>query len=581
MTENPLFEALAGKVMHHLEVIYAGLEVSAPELAHQLVEIMFTDRAIQTPLAHTNHWNEKDLVVIAYADTIVNDGEKPLHTLLDFWEKHLSVVASSVHLLPFFPFCSDDGFAVSDFYAVRPALGDWADVEAIAASTDLMADLVINHGSATSEWFQNFINGRGPGHDYFVTAPANAAVGDVVRPRTSPLLKPVETTTGTQYVWCTFSHDQIDFDFKNPAVLQEFVRIIRWYLDKGVHTFRLDAIAFIWKEIGTDCLNLPQTHEMVRLLRLLIEHARPDAILITETNIPNRENLSYFGNANETHLVYNFSLPPLLVNTLITGSCHYLKQWQMSMPPAQNGTAYFNFIASHDGIGLRPVEGLLDEEEVASLVNTMIKFGGQVSWRSNRQGIKQPYEINIALIDALQGTTAGIDEFGIERFLCAHAIMLAMEGIPALYIHSLLATANDHQRVEKTGHKRSINRHQWQLKELSTLLDDPQSRHHQVFQRLKQLIEIRRQQSAFHPNATQFTLHISDQLFGFWRQSIDRRQSVFCIYNVTNTAQNIDLGDLNLIITDHWADLISGEPMADSQGSLALQPYQALWIGNN
>jgi len=580
MTDASQLELLANRVTHHLEDIYAGLDVSAPELATQLVDTLFTDRPIHTPAAHTNHWNQQDLVVIAYADSIVQADKKPLQTFLTFWNQRLGSVASSVHLLPFFPYCSDDGFAVSDFYAVRPDLGDWSDIEAIATTTDLMADLVLNHGSAASEWFQNFIAGSGPGHDYFMVVPANAAVGDVVRPRTSPLLKPVETASGTQHVWCTFSHDQIDFDFRNPAVLHEFVRIIRWYLDRGVRTFRLDAVAFIWKELGSSCLNLPQTHGIVRLLRLLVEHARPDAILITETNIPNRENLSYFGNANETHLVYNFSLPPLLINTLVTGSCHHLKQWQMSMPPAQNGTTYFNFIASHDGIGLRPAEGLLDEEEVASLVNTMIKFGGQVSWRNNSQGSKQPYEVNIALIDALKGTTAGIDDLGVERFVCAHAIMLAMEGIPALYIHSLLATPNDHQRVEKTGRKRSINRHQWQFETLSERLDDPQSQHHLVFQRLKNLIEIRRSQTAFHPNATQFTLHISDQVFGFWRQSIDRQQSIFCIFNVTHTQQNLDLSSLNLIITDHWQDLISGEPMTDTQISVTLQPYQALWITN-
>ncbi len=580
MTDASQLELLINRVTHHLEDIYAGLDVSAPELAAQLVDTLFTDRPIHTPSAHTNHWNQQDLVVIAYADSIVQTDKKPLQTFLTFWNQRLDNVASSAHLLPFFPYCSDDGFAVSDFYAVRPDLGDWSDIEAIATTTDLMADLVLNHGSAASEWFQNFIAGSGPGHDYFMVVPANAAVGDVVRPRTSPLLKPVETASGTQHVWCTFSHDQIDFDFRNPAVLHEFVRIIRWYLDRGVRTFRLDAVAFIWKELGSSCLNLPQTHEIVRLLRLLVEHARPDAILITETNIPNRENLSYFGNANETHLVYNFSLPPLLINTLVTGSCHHLKQWQMSMPPAQNGTTYFNFIASHDGIGLRPAEGLLDEEEVASLVNTMIKFGGQVSWRNNSQGSKQPYEVNIALIDALKGTTAGIDDLGVERFVCAHAIMLAMEGIPALYIHSLLATPNDHQRVERTGQKRSINRHQWQFETLSERLDDPQSQHHLVFQRLKNLIEIRRSQPAFHPNATQFTLHISDQVFGFWRQSIDRQQSIFCIFNVTDTQQNLDLSSLNLIITDHWQDLISGEPMNDTQTSVTLQPYQALWITN-
>jgi sucrose phosphorylase len=332
--------------------------------------------------------------------------------------------------------------------------------------------------------------------------------------------------------------------------------------------------------MGTNCLNLPETHEVVRLMRTLIEYSQPDAIIITETNIPNRENLSYFGNANEAHCIYNFSLPPLLVNTLVTGNCRYLKQWLMSMPPAQNGTAYFNFIASHDGIGLRPAEGLLSESEIASLVSTMQRFGGEMSWRTGDNGVKKPYEVNIALFDALQGTTSGKDEWGIQRFICAHAIMLALEGIPAIYIHSLLATSNDYEKRELTQQNRAINRHQWDYDKLKEKLLDGDSQHSQVYQQLTDIIKIRQHQTAFHPNATQFTLHMNEQLFGFWRQSIDRKQSVFCIYNISNEIQDLVMSDLNLIVTDHWRDLISGQVFKENTDVLSLQPYQTLWITN-
>ena len=581
MRESALKETVRQKACHHLELIYGDLPVNTAQLADELLETMFNGRPLRASKPHTNYWNERDLLVITYGDTLLNSEEKPLQILFKFWKSHLQGVASGLHILPFFPFCSDDGFAVTDFYAVRSSLGDWEDIERIAENADLMADLVINHGSRSGEWFNNFIAGHGPGHDYFFTVAADAAISDVVRPRTSPLLQAVETVRGTEHVWCTFSHDQVDFDFRNPELLKEIVRIVRWYLDRGVRIFRLDAVAFIWKELGTSCLNLAQTHEIVRLLRLLVEHARTDAILITETNIPNRENLSYFGNANEAHMVYNFSLPPLLVNTLVSGNCHHLKLWQMSMPPAQYGTAYFNFIASHDGIGLRPAEGLLDEEEIASLVNTMVQFGGEISWRNNSQGVKQPYEVNIALFDALKGTTkGGEDEWGVQRFICAHAIMLAMEGIPGIYLHSLVATPNDYERVASTGHKRSINRRQWHLDELIELLNDEQSHHHRVYEELTRLIEIRRQQAAFHPNATQFTLHISDEVFGFWRQSIHREQSVFCLHNVTLQPQQIELSELNLTVTDHWRDLLSGGHYDNAHGLVELAPYQSLWISN-
>jgi sucrose phosphorylase len=381
-------------------------------------------------------------------------------------------------------------------------------------------------------------------------------------------------------VWCTFSHDQVDFDFRNPEVLLAFVDIIRLYLDKGTRIFRLDAIAFLWKELGTNCINLPQTHEVVRLMRTLIEHASPNTIIITETNIPNRENLTYLGNANEAHAIYNFSLPPLLLNTLITGDCGYLKNWLMSMPPAQNGTFYFNFIASHDGIGLRPAEGLLSDDEIKDLADCMQKFGGKVSWRTGDKGQQKPYELNIALIDALQGDLHGPDEFQIQRFLCAHTIMLGLEGVPGVYIHSLLGTTNDYEKVTNTGQSRSINRHRWDYDALSRELDDAYSLHHQVLTQMTQLIAIRNAQSAFHPNATQFTLQLGNQVFGYWRQSIDRKQSVFCISNVSKGAQIIRLSDINLIGTDEWVDLLTQTSLHTQMQDITLAPYESAWITN-
>ncbi|MDC0088876.1 sugar phosphorylase [Porticoccaceae bacterium] len=579
---NP--EHLANTLKRHLETIYAGVEGVESDhyeqLCDELIGLMRVQQASIEPTRYINHWDETDCLVISYGDSILQQGEKPLHTLKQFLDRYADGYINGVHILPFYPFTSDDGFSVLDYSSVNESLGDWGDIQSIAADYSLMSDLVINHCSARSPWFENFIKDRDPGRNFFVTASPDDDLSEVVRPRTNPLLREVETVNGTQHVWCTFSHDQVDLNFRNPEVLKQFVSIIRQYLDSGVRLFRLDAVAFLWKQPGTNCLNLEQTHEIVRLLRTLIEHAQEDAIIVTETNIPNRENLAYFGNANEAHWVYNFSLPPLLVNSLITGDCHYLKQWMMSMPPARNGTAYFNFIASHDGIGLRPAEGLLKESEINTLVDTMETFGGRISWRSGDQGQRKPYEINISLFDALQGTTDGADQWGLQRFLCAHAIMLALEGVPGIYIHSLVGTRNDYQRVENAGHNRAINRHQWQYRELQGRLADANSSEHQVFSGISELLKIRRQQSAFHPNATQFTLHLGSGLFGFWRQSIDRQQSIFCINNITDQVQTLNLSDINLIDNESWVDLISQLPCDGLMQSIAMQPYQTLWVTN-
>ena len=573
---------LFNSVKHHIEAIYETVEgIDYRDLSIDLIDIMRLQQIDSgQSVRYINHWDESDCLVISYGDSILQEGETPLHSLKHFLDKQVKGSINGVHILPFYPFTSDDGFSVLDYSSVNESLGDWADIESIGADYKLMSDLVINHCSARSPWFENFVHGRDPGRNFFVTASPDDDLSAVVRPRTNPLLREVETADGTQHVWCTFSHDQVDLNFRNPEVLKQFASIIRQYLDSGVRIFRLDAVAFLWKEPGTKCINLDQTHEVIRLLRTLIEQAQSDAVIVTETNIPNRENLAYFGNANEAHWIYNFSLPPLLVNTLVTGDCNYLKQWMMSMPPARNGTAYFNFIASHDGIGLRPAEGLLDDSEINTLVETMQQFGGRISWRAVDEGKSKPYEINISLFDALQGTQAGPDKWGLQRFICAHAIMLALEGVPGIYIHSLVGTRNDYQRVENAGHNRAINRHQWDYPELEARLADSESNESQVFSGLKQLLEIRRQQSAFHPNATQFTLHLGSQLFGFWRQSIDRQQSIFCVSNISDAVQSLNLSDINLIDNENWIELISGLNCNQKMQSIEMQPYQTVWITN-
>ena len=578
------WDQLHDKVKHHLESIYADvtLDVSYETLATDLMNTIGLQQQtdIASPKSHHNYWDEDDIIMITYGDSVIDEGESPLVTLNKFLHRYCKNTVNNVHILPFFPYSSDDGFSVIDYSTVNESLGSWEDIEAIAADYGLMTDLVINHCSARSVWFDNFIKCEGPGSDFFFTAEPTDDLSMVTRPRVSPLLRETETADGTKHVWCTFSHDQVDFDFRNPKVLLAFIDIIKLYIDKGAKIFRLDAVAFLWKIVGTNCINLFQTHEVIRLIRTLIEHVDPSIIIITETNIPNRENLTYFGNANEAHAIYNFSLPPLLVNTLVTGDCSYLKSWMMSMPPAQNGTAYFNFIASHDGIGLRPAEGLLSEEEISDLVHAMQHFGGKVSWRASEHGQQKPYEINITLFDALQGTIKGPDKYQVDRFICAHAIMLGMEGIPGIYIHSLLGTSNDYEKVANTGQNRSINRKRWDFGELEALLDSPFSQHHKVLTRISQLIRIRKAQPAFHPNATQFTLQLGNQLFGYWRQSLDRKQSIFCVSNISDEEQTILLSDINLIGTDNWIDLVTRDEIQLSSGFLQMKPYQVLWISN-
>ncbi|MFK7815778.1 MAG: sugar phosphorylase [Gammaproteobacteria bacterium] len=569
------------RLSSHVECIY-GKEKSEDivnRILDVFVDLQPADLNVEAEFVN-QAWDEGDIYLITYGNSFFADTQKPLHVLFKFLMKYMKGIVSTVHILPFFPFSSDDGFAVIDYQQVNSELGDWDDVNCIAQQFDLMADLVINHISSQSIWFQQFLNNKQPGSEYFIELDDTDDIAKVVRPRASELLQTIESPVGNKKVWCTFSADQVDLDFSNPDVFFEFVRILRFYMEQGVRTIRLDAVAFLWKQLGTSCINLPQTHEIVKVLRLIIERYFPRALFITETNIPNIENLKYFGNSNEAHIIYNFSLPPLLLNAMWAGNSEYLVRWSMSLPPAPLGCTYLNFTASHDGIGLRPAEGMLSDSEIDSLVSGMQGFGGEVTSRAISDSGERPYEINITWMSAMQGTAGGKDEFQIERFLCSQIVMLGLEGIPAFYIHSLLAGENDYEKLAVTQHKRSINRGQWDLEEVDSILSDYTSNSCKVFYELRRLIKMRSKQAAFHPNATQYTLHLGQSVFGFWRQSVNRDQSIFAIHNVTNSLQEISLANINLICTDTWIDLIAWDTIDLTGGVLALEPYQCVWITN-
>lgn len=566
----------------HIEFIYPDQDASALVAQFCAAFDLAPDTAMPRNKGGTRavpSWSEDDSFLITYGDTILSDDCRPLQNTLAFLNGHLKNTVSGVHILPFFPFTSDDGFAVSDYDTVRPDLGDWDDIGAIGNGYRLMSDVVINHASAGHRWFQQFLEDKLPGRDFIKTAAPDEDISQVTRPRPSPLLYAHETEAGEKWVWCTFGPDQIDLDFSNPDLLCEFIRLLRFYIDKGVRVFRLDAVGFLWKQSGTNCLHLQETHEIVKLMRTLIDHLDDNIWLITETNVPAHENLEYFGNSNEAHLIYNFALPPLLVHALLTGRSSYLRRWMMSTAPTPDGCTMFNFSASHDGIGLRPVEGLLPPEEISRMSETVQGFGGRLTMRS--YGDRQvPYEINTTLFSALRGTVNGPDAHQIDRFLASQTIMMSLEGIPAFYVQSFLASENDEARATATGRNRSLNRTQWRMEDIDAQLAAGDTPMAQVFSEMRRRVAIRKKQKAFHPDATQFTLHIKSGMFGFWRLSLDRRQSLFVVTNMTDDMKILSLRDMNLYADTQWVDLLSGTPVHPDDEELELAPYQTVWITN-
>tara|TARA_A100001035_G_scaffold139619_1_gene109704 strand:+ start:34 stop:789 length:756 start_codon:yes stop_codon:yes gene_type:complete len=248
------------------------------------------------------------------------------------------------------------------------------------------------------------------------------------------------------------------------------------------------------------------------------------------------------------------------------------------MPPSQLGTSYLNFIASHDGIGLRPAETFLTKDEVTRFINLMEQNGGRVSYRSNNTDTPEPYEINITLFDAMKESFNKEVSLYVERFICIHAIMLSLEGVPAFYIHSLFGTQNDYALYEKTNQNRSLNRGKIKISEVD--LSKQSDTKSYIFMELRKLMLIRKKQHAFHPNAVQFTLHLGSSLYGIWRQSLDKKQSIFCISNLTDKEVKLSLLDLNLIGFDHWRDLITEIKIEDITSDIAFKPYQTMWLTN-
>jgi sucrose phosphorylase len=519
----------------------------------------------------SDKWSEKDCFLITYGDSILARNNRPLNTLKTFLDRYIGSTISHVHILPFFPYSSDDGFSVIDYFSVNPELGTWDDISSIGETYNLMFDLVINHISQNSLWFQNYLKGDEPGKNYFIETDPTQDLSAVVRPRNLPLLTAFTTINGTKQLWTTFSSDQIDLNFGNPEVLIGMMKIFLFYLSRGANVIRLDAVAFLWKEVGTSCLHRPETHEIVKLMRDIKDFIDPHAILITETNVPNAENLSYFNQGNEADMVYQFSLPPLLLHALFRGTSIHLNEWAKGIRNIPPGCTFFNFTASHDGIGLRPLEGLLSTREILNLAEGMKKSGAYISTRQNSEGTESPYEVNITYFDALKNIASGLDNYQTERFICSQTIMLALQGVPAFYIHSLMGTSNDYDGVKATGMPRSINRHKWNADELIQLLET-ETINAVILKELIRRIKIRKQEKAFHPEALQAVIDINDAVFAFNRGENDE---LTVIANLTPEIKKIKLsGSENNGIL--YFDLLS--ECSIHSGNIVLKPYQVIWL---
>ncbi len=520
--------------------------------------------------------SEKTSLVICYGDNINSNQKNSIQVFQNFFKKNLKKYFNAIHFLPFYPSSSDSGFAVKDHYKIEKRIGSWSDIKKISKSSHVMADIVINHSSARGLWFKNFLKKKRPGKDYFLTVNSKFNTSKVVRPRDHKLLKKIDIFGKSDFLWRTFSADQIDLDFKNPSVLLRFIKIMVHLVSNGVTIFRLDAIAYLWKKNGTSCINLKQTHEIVKLLRLISNLLNVETIIITETNLPEKENLSYFGKNDEANWIYNFSLPPLLIHAFLFENSSYLNKWSKKLPNAKFQNSYLNFIASHDGIGMRPTEGILNERSLNNFLKRLKKNGSKFSYRKVQNKSKKVYEANITVFDALKKSDADPNgKFFLERYIAAHAIMISFEGVPAIYFNSLFGKSNDEAKYVITGNNRDINRYKWSYENITKKLNDKSSKQSIFYQNLGKLLEIKRKQKAFHPNAKRLNINLGSKLFCFKRTSLDKKQIIISITNCSSVYQYPKLNKKY----SKWKNIINPE-INSLKKSIILKPFETMWLSN-
>ncbi len=568
----------------YLEFLYGTQHASVHEELSRLL-VGWAAHPDAAALGTSVSLTERDALLIAYPDHVREPGSTPLRTLSGFAGRHLSEIVSGIHLLPFYPASSDDGFSVMDYAVIDPAFGDWNDVRAFRPAFDLMFDAVFNHASAQGEWFRRSIAGDPDFDSYFFAVEGDPDLRQVVRPRTLPLLTEFDTHAGRRRFWTTFSADQVDLDFRNPRVLLKMVEMLLLYVRNGARFIRLDAVTFLWKEVGTPCVHLPQTHAIIQLFRAVVDEVAPGVVLVTETNVPHQDNVSYFGDGtNEAQMVYNFALPGLVIHAVTTGRAGPLTRWARSLQAPSDQVTFFNFLASHDGIGLNGVRGILNEDEIDALVRRAQACGGFVSYKLLPDGGQLPYELNANLLDFLAPLSEVADSAeAVNRFLAAHAAMLSLRGVPGLYFHSVMGSRGDREGALASGIHRRINRQKVQAAELEAALASPDSLPARVHAGFQRLMRARRAHPAFHPCGPQDVLSLDERVFAVRRRSPDGTESVLCLQNLSGDMVPIETGEDGgrVRAMGGGVDLFTGSPVewGGTPGNAGvLEPWETQWL---
>lgn len=536
------------RLKHSLDEIYKNLiflygEEKGEKVFSDLATLLEKNFSKTEAAEEKNYFSEKDITLISYANSFQEKGTPTLETLHTLLDERFKGVINSIHILPFNPDGLDRGFSVVDFKKVKKEFGTWKDIEAISNDFRLMADLVLNHISSKSEWFQKFLAGDPQYQDYFIsfapeelTPEVKADIQKVFRPRATPLLTKFETKNGPRHIWTTYSVvkavDQIDLNYQNPQVLLEMIHIVLLNLEHGVRILRLDAIAYAWKELGTSCIHLPQAHALVQILRDVLDVVCPSALLITETNVQHKENLSYFGNGlDEGQMIYNFSLPPLILYSLFSGNASYLTNWAKTLKLPTKQTAFFNFLSAHDGVPVLGARKILPEKEIDTLFKKIEKKGAKFNYKNLAGGGQTVYEMCITWWSALEEKGDDFD-VALRRYITSYAIGFSLAGVAAVYYSHWFGLKNNVKGWEKSKLNRDMVREDINYDEFVKQLDNPSSHEAKVFAAMSELAKARRSHPAFHPTADQQVLDLDTRVVAFLRSCPE--ETVLAIHNVSS-----------------------------------------------
>jgi len=594
---RPLLEipdAVRRRVLERLVLLYG--RDKAEEWMPQLERILKVHHAYKPPelveaekgYDPEERFTEQDMVLITYGDMVHGEGKTPLSVLHQFLGATNQGAINTLHLLPFFPYSSDRGFSVIDYSQVDPKLGTWEDIKNMEADYDLMFDGVVNHCSSRSRMFQDFINGDPFFQEFFIAydSPDDLTADQrskIFRPRTSDILTKFYTYHGPKWVWTTFSEDQIDLNFRNPEVLIAVIAGLLFYIRNGADILRLDAVTYIWAEPGTECVHLPQTHQIVKLLRDVVDTTAPGTALITETNVPHADNISYFGNGDdEAHMVYNFALPPLVLYSFYREDATVLSEWAKGLKEPSKTATFFNMLDTHDGVGLMGVREILSKEEIDFIIAKATENGALISYKMTEARIQEPYEINTTWWSALNQEDS--DEplaLQVKRIAASRSISFVIQGVPAVYAHGATGTPNDYDLVKKTGVKRDINRGVIDADTLEERFKYPGSKNSLMRAWATRIALRRTRERAFHPHGHQQVLTIAPEVFAVFRTSPERDQHILAMTNVTGREVLIEmpLAEIGQEETD-WIDIVNERDWTAENGMLAItmEPYDVVWL---